>query len=378
MNPVRHGKIPAVFMRGGTSKALVFHARDLPEDRSKWDGIFLAAMGSPDPNGRQLDGMGGGLTSVSKVCVIGPPTRVDADVDYSFFQVLVKEARVLTHGNCGNMSSAIGPFAVDEGLVGSGGSEAVVRIHNTNTRKLIRSTFPLSAGKAAIDGDLAIPGVAGRGAPVRLEFLDPGGAATGRLLPTGAAVDTLEVPELGPVEVSIVDAGNLCVFVAAGSLGLGATEHPEALERNEAAMKNLRWIGAATMVRVGLAADLEAGHARLPLIGLVAPPVDSQTLAGHRIAGHEVALCVRMLSSGQPHRALPVTGAIGTGVATRVQGTLPNRCARAQPAGAIRIAMPSGILEVDAAIDHDGGQPRASYGALYRTARRLFEGSVHY
>ena len=124
-----HGSLPAVFMRGGTSKALVFHTRDLPSDRAEWDAIFLAAMGSPDPNGRQLDGMGGGVTSLSKVCVIGPPTRDDADIDYSFFQVLVREARVATHGNCGNMSAAMGPFAVDEGLVRVRGAEATVRIH---------------------------------------------------------------------------------------------------------------------------------------------------------------------------------------------------------------------------------------------------------
>ena len=182
---------PAVFMRGGTSRAIMFHARDLPE-RAGWDPIFLAAMGSPDPNGRQLNGMGGGISSLSKVCVLAPSDRMDADIDYTFAQVQIRDPRVDYRSNCGNMSSAVGPFAVDEGIVRPNGDAAVVRIFNTNTGKIIRSTFPLEDGRAATDGDLAIPGVAGTGAPVRLDFLAPGGATTGKLLPTGKAMDRLE------------------------------------------------------------------------------------------------------------------------------------------------------------------------------------------
>src|SRR5690606_35771456 len=210
----------AVFARGGTSKALIFHRQDLPPDCACWDAIFLAAMGSPDAYGRQLDGMGGGISSLSKVCVVGPPTRPDADVDYTFAQVQVKEARVDYGGNCGNMSSAIGPFAVDEGLVAAGSGEATVRIHNTNTGKIIHSTFPVAHGRSVERGDLVIPGVSGSGAPVRLDFLEPGGASTGRLLPTGRATDRLEVPGMGAVTVSLVDAANACVFLDAETLGL--------------------------------------------------------------------------------------------------------------------------------------------------------------
>jgi hypothetical protein len=174
--------LPAVFMRGGTSRAVMFHARDLP-DRAEWDPIFLAAMGSPDPSGRQLNGMGGGISSLSKVCVLAPSDRADADIDYTFAQVQIRDPRVDYRSNCGNMSSAVGPFAVDEGIVRPNGDAATVRIFNTNTQKIIRSTFPLEDGRAATDGDLAIPGVAGTGAPVRVDFLAPGGATTGRLLP---------------------------------------------------------------------------------------------------------------------------------------------------------------------------------------------------
>src|ERR1700710_125788 len=203
--------LPAVFMRGGTSRAIMFHQKDLP-DRATWDPIFLGAMGSPDPNGRQLNGMGGGISSLSKICVLAPSDRADADVDYTFAQIQIREAAVDYRGNCGNMSSAVGPFAVDEGLVRPNGDTAVVRIFNTNTSKIIRSTFPLEHGKAAVDGTMEIPGVAGTGAPVRLDFLTPGGAVTGKLLPTGHVVDRLQMPGLGAIEVSMVDAANPCVF----------------------------------------------------------------------------------------------------------------------------------------------------------------------
>jgi 2-methylaconitate cis-trans-isomerase PrpF len=182
---MRQRKIPAVFMRGGTSKAIVFRQQDLPADRAAWDAIFLAAIGSPDTNARQLDGMGGGISSLSKVCVVGPPTHPEADIDFTFAQVSVRDATVDYHSNCGNMTSAMGPFAVDEALVGADGDEARVVIYNTNTAKLVCATFALDDGRAAVDGTLEIPGVAGSGAPVHLEFREPGGAGTGKLLPTG-------------------------------------------------------------------------------------------------------------------------------------------------------------------------------------------------
>src|SRR6202048_2891482 len=210
---MKNHTIPAAFMRGGTSKALMFHLRDLPTERAKWDRIFLAAMGSPDPYGRQLDGMGGGVSSVSKVCIIAPSARDDADVDYTFGQVLIKEPRVDYAGNCGNMLSAVGPFAVDDGLVNSLGERADVRIYNTNTQKIIRSSFPVEEGRASSHGDFRIPGVAGSGAPIRLDFLEPGGATTGRLLPTRHVKEQLSVPGFGHFQVSMIDAANACVFV---------------------------------------------------------------------------------------------------------------------------------------------------------------------
>jgi hypothetical protein len=371
--------LPAVFMRGGTSRAVMFHRKDLPE-RSAWDPIFLAAMGSPDPNGRQLNGMGGGISSLSKICILAPSDRADADIDYTFAQIQIREAAVDYRGNCGNMSSAVGPFAVDEGLVRPNGDTAVVRIFNTNTKKIIRSTFSLKDGRAATDGDLAIPGVAGTGAPIRLDFLSPGGSVTGRLLPTGNVRDWLEVPGLGSIEVSMVDAAKPCVIVRARDIGLTGTELPEALDANTAVLAKLESIRRAAAIAMGLVStEDEARQSRgIPAVGFVAPPMDAPTLSGETIRTADIDLTARFISNGQPHRALPVTSSLCMSVAARITGTLVHEALLAEPAGAIRIGMPSGILTVGADVTRDStGVWTAHSGAFYRTARRLFDGRIY-
>jgi 2-methylaconitate isomerase len=376
-------KLPAVFMRGGTSKAIVFHARDLPSSRVEWEPIFLSVIGSPDPNMRQLNGMGGGVSSLSKVCVIGPPTHPDADVDYTFAQVLIDKARVDYNSNCGNMSSAIGPFAVDEGLVpGPRDGEAIVRIHNTNTKKIIVSRFGMDGEEAAVAGDMALDGVAGTGAPIRLEFMEPGGAKTGKLLPTGKAADMLDVQGVGRIPVSMVDAANPCVFVPAEAIGATATELPTEIEGNSQQMAKLEAIRRAASVAMGIAPDLEkAGNLSVPFVAFVAPPVAMSVLSGRKLAPADMDIAVRMMSNGQAHRATPLTGALCLAVATRIPGSIPNEMARRLAAGTsqIRIGHASGVIVVDAKIGQaTGGQPHAEYAAVYRTARRLFDGRVHY
>lgn len=379
-------RLRAVFMRGGTSKALMFRRADLPAAREHWDAIFLAAMGSPDPHGRQLDGMGGGLSSVSKVCVIGPPSRADADVDYTFAQVLVNEARVDYAGNCGNMSSAVGPFAVDERLVTptpDARGEVTVRIHNTNTGKLIAATFLVDAdGRSVARGDLAIPGVAGTGSPIRLTFMQPGGAITGRLLPTGRAVDTLTRPDGTRIDASCVDAANACVFLRAADLGLTGTEPPAAIEADRALMDTLLALRAQASVAMGIAPDRAAAHAKVttPSIGLVAAPAPWTTLAGEPLPAQAADLTVRMISSNQPHRALPLTASVCIAVASQTEGTLVHTATRrGSDPTALRLAMPSGVLTVAARVERDAqGQWQAIDGAFFRSARRLFEGVVCY
>jgi hypothetical protein len=374
-------KIPAAFIRGGTSKAIVFKAADLPADRAEWDAIFLAAIGSPDPNGRQLNGMGGGISSLSKVCVVGPSSRPDADVDYTFAQVAVDKGVVGYGGNCGNMSSAIGPFAVDEGLVRVTGGEALVRIHNTNTKKIIHARFAMDGDYAAVSGAFELPGVGGTGSPVRLEFRDPGGAATGRLLPTGNVVDEIEVEGLGRIEASLVDAANPCVFVLAGALGLTGTEGPAAIDAMPDVLAWLESARAQGAVRMGIAktpAEATARSPSMPFIGMVAAARDARTLSGDAVRAADGDLTARMVSSGNTHRALPLTGALCTAVAARVEGTLVQRVARpaADPDADIRLLQPSGILTVACAVRQGTDGWVAEQAAVYRTQRRLFEGNV--
>ncbi len=373
-------RIPAAFMRGGTSKAIMFRQDNLPHDRSLWDRIFVAALGSPDPNGRQLDGMGGGLSSLSKICVIGPPTRPDADVDYTFAQVAIRSGSVDYSGNCGNMSSAVGPFAIDEGLVKSNGAEAVVRIHNTNTHKIVISRFALDDRYAAVDGDFVLPGVAGTGAPIRLDFLDPGGAGTSKLLPTSNPLDQLELDD-GWIEASMIDAANPCVFVTAEAMGMSGTELPDDLEANRILLARLEAIRIAASVRMGIAAT-PAEAARkpsIPKVAMVTTPRDAHTLSGEMLSADSADITVRMISLEQPHRAVPLTGAMCLAVAARIEGSLVHRIAR-RPAAMdepVRIAQPSGLTVVGASVRREGDSWHAEQATVYRTARRLMDGVVY-
>ncbi len=367
-------RIPAAFIRGGTSNAIVFHQKDLPEDRAQWDAIFLAAIGSPDPNGRQLNGMGGGISSLSKICIVGPSTHPEADIDYTFAQCAVRDAAVDYAGNCGNMSSAMGPFAVDEGIVTVEGDEALVRIHNTNTKKIIHARFPVDDGMAAVDGVLALPGVSGTGAPVSMEFVEPGGAGTGKLLPTGNVVDTLEVEGIGMIEASLVDAANPGVFVAAESLGIAGNEMPADLDADTDLMARLQAIRKAGAAAMGLKFS-----PALPMVGFVAPPMDASLLSGEAVPKGDGDLLGRMVSMGNIHRALPLTGTLCMTVAARIEGTAVHRAVRtvADPGDALRIVQPSGVIHCAADVAQQDGAWHAAKAGVMRTQRRLFDGYVY-
>jgi 2-methylaconitate cis-trans-isomerase PrpF len=377
---MKQRKIPAVFMRGGTSKAIIFNRADLPEDRTHWDAIFLAAIGSPDPNRRQLNGMGGGISSLSKVCIVEPSDRDDADVNYTFAQISVDRENVGYGANCGNMSSAIGPFSVDEGLVEAAGDDALVRIYNTNTDRIIHSRFARDGDLAAVDGDFDLKGVAGTGAPVRLEFHQPGGAATGRLLPTGNVIDEIAVEGLGVVEASLVDSANPFVFVEAKALGLIGTEAPADIDARAQIMGWLENIRAQATVMMGIAKTVEDATENFPAapwVGMVAPPQDAQTLAGEPIKADDGDLTARILSSGNTHRALPLTGALCCATGARIEGTVIHRHTRPKPEDAdIQIMQPSGIIPVACTVTKSAEGWIAEQAGVYRTQRRLFEGRV--
>ena len=358
-------RIRAVYMRGGTSRCLVFHEKDLPPAGLERDQILLAALGSPDPYGRQLDGLGGGISSLSKACVIGPPSHPEAQVDYTFAQVEVSKPVVDYTGNCGNCSSSVGPFAIDERLVPSTEGETVVRIHNTNTKKLIVAHVPVAGGEAAVEGDFELPGVAGRGARIALDFVDPGGAGTGRLLPTGHARDTID-----GVATSCVDATNPVVFVRAKDLGLTGAETPQAMDADRDLSARLERIRVAAAEMMGI-----PGSAANPKVAVVAPPAAFAALDGARYGADHVDLLARVISMGNCHRAFALTSAMCLAVAARIDGTVVSEC-DASRRGDVRLGHPSGVLPIAASVGTRDGRPFAERVTVYRTARRLMEGFV--
>jgi 2-methylaconitate cis-trans-isomerase PrpF len=359
-------KIRAVYMRGGTSRCLVFHEGDLPAPGAERDRILLAALGSPDPYGRQLDGLGGGISSLSKACIIGRPTHADADVDYTFAQVDVSKPVVDYKGNCGNCSSAVGPFAIDEGLVTAHAGETIVRVHNTNTKKIILARVPTSGGEAAVTGDFELAGVAGRGARIALEFLDPGGAGTGRLLPTGHARDVID-----GLDASLVDATNPMVFVRAKDVGLTGTEAPQAMDADRALTARLEKIRTEAAVRMGI-----AGSAAVPKVAVVAAATAFTGLDGIAYPETAVDVLARVISMGNAHRAFALTAAMCLAVASRIDGTVVHEAAREPRTGDLRLGHPSGVLPIAAAVTVRDGRPYAERVTVYRSARRLMEGFV--
>ncbi|MBT6095534.1 MAG: PrpF family protein [Rhodospirillaceae bacterium] len=371
-------EIPAAFYRGGTSKGVFFREEDLPAERAERDEIFLQVIGSPDPYGRQLNGMGGGISSLSKVVSVGPPTRDDADVDYTFGQVAVDRTEVDYSTNCGNLSSAVGPFAIDEGLVTPNVSDgiATVRLHNTNTSVVIHAQISVDGGKAAVVGDFEIQGVFGTGSRIQLDYLEPGGATTGKFLPAaGEVISALDVPEEGTITVSMADAATGMVFIAADDLGLTATESPEAIDGDAILIAKLDRIRRAAGVAMGLANRPEDVPLTNPRVGLLAAPREFIALDGATVTADSQDITVRVLSLKNIHRVSPLTSALCLAAAVKVEGSLPNRIAQAN-GGDLRIGTPSGVLPVGAEVAHQDGLWQAVSTRSYRTARRLMQGSV--
>lgn len=367
--------IPAVFMRGGSSKGVFFHRKDLPEDRARRDAIFLSVLGSPDPYGRQLDGLGGGISSLSKAVIIGAPTHPDADVDYLFAQVAVDRPLVDWSSNCGNLSSAVGPFAVDEGLVRASDGEALIRIHQVNTQRIIHARFPVRGGRAAVAGEFAMAGVAGTGARIRLDFLAPGGGATGALLPTGNPRDTLE-HEGRRYAATLVDAANACVFLDARELGLSGTESPDAIEADATLMARLDALRRLAAVCMGLAERPEDAPLAIPKVAVVAPPAEYRALDSASIAAGTHDIAVRMISMERAHRAVPLTGGMALGVACRIEGSLPHALAAPLRTEEVRVGNPSGLLSVGAEVSRRETGWFADSAVVFRSARRLMQGAV--
>ncbi|MBI4444869.1 MAG: 3-methylitaconate isomerase [Acidobacteria bacterium] len=373
-------RIPCVIMRGGTSKCVTFHARDLPSDTELRDRILLSVMGSPDP--RQIDGLGGSYSTTSKVCIIGPPSVPEADVDYTFAQVSISAPLVDYKGNCGNCSASVGPFAIDEGLVRAVEPVTTVHIYNTNTKKTIRAEVAVRDSRFYPEGDTYISGVPNPGSRIVLWFDSPGGAVTGRLLPTGNPVDVMEVPGLGTARVSIIDAANPVVFIRGENLGVAGTESPAVLDADKEFCRKIEAVRGAAAVLCGLATDAEEATIRspaVPKVAFVMPPQDYSTLTGDTVTADAMDLLARIMSMQTCHRAYALTGAVATCAAAFIPKTVVHEIVLPAilTACRLRLGHPSGTMELKAsvAVGPDGVEVR-SIGSV-RTARRLMEGHVY-
>jgi methylitaconate Delta-isomerase len=367
--------IRCVFMRGGTSRGAILRAEDLPSDPDLRERVILAIYGSPDI--RQIDGVGGADPLTSKVAIVGPPSRPDADVDFIFGQVRIDEPIVDFTGNCGNISSAIAPFAVDEGLVQAAEPTTRVRIHLVNTAAVIVAEVQVRDGLTVVEGDTEVPGVPGVGARVMLDFGE-GSDTLGRgILPTGLPRETVETPH-GEVEVSIVDAANPVVFARPDAFGLTGTELPKALTPE--LLARMEEVRAAAAVRLGLT-DTPAEAARvtpaIPKLYLVSPPADYTDMAGRSVRRDDITLVGRGLSMRMPHQAYAGTVAICTGVAASIPGTLPHEAVGDWAGGRLVIGHPSGLMGVEVEVGEQDGLYVVRRAAIERTARRIMDGTVY-
>lgn len=368
--------LPVTVMRGGTSKGVYILESDLPEDRKEWDALLLRLMGSPDK--KQIDGLGGSQSVTSKVAIVGRSSRPDADVDYTFAQVSVDKPVVSYKGNCGNISSGVGPFAIEKGLVRAKGESTTVRIYNTNTGKIIAADVHTPDGKVAYEGDFHIAGVPGTASPIRLKFIEPAGTLGKGLLPTQNAVDILDVPGFGPVEASIIDAANPLVFVKAKDLGLTGRELPDELNADEERSALLEKVRGVAAVKLGLIEDYTRSSwdtPGIPKMTFVAEAEDYLTSDEKEVKKTDIDLLSRMMSMQKAHPSYAMTGAMCTAAAAVVPGSV---VAQVLPKDVdtqfIRIGHPGGILECGVDHEEKGEVPKILDTFGFRTANLLMEG----
>lgn len=366
-------RFPCVFMRGGTSKAVFFHQEDLPENEEEWPEIFMKVMGTPDV--KQIDGMGGTVSSTSKIAVIKKSDRPGIDVDYTFRQVDIKIPRVDGSANCGNISSAVGPYAIDEGLVEAVEPITVVRVYNTNTDKVIEEHVRVKDGHACMYGDEEVQGVPGTGSRIDMYFEDPSGSRSGKLFPTGEKQEVFDVPGYGPATVTVIDCSNPVVFIKATDLGIKGTELTE-LNNNKDVMEHIERIRGMAAVKFGFVEDYMEARTKAtsaPKVSIVSPAQDYVNMDGSNVSGEKMDICVRAVSVGQLHKAYPMTVAVATGAAAMIKGTIVNEIVKEISGDIIRLGHSSGVTEVDMKMDGE----KVLKGGVTRTARRIMDGYVY-
>lgn len=367
--------IRCTFMRGGTSRGAFLRAQDLPVDPHLRDRVILALYGSPDP--RQIDGLGGADALTSKVAVIGRSARADADIDYMFGQVEVARPQIMWKGNCGNMLSGVAAFAVDEGLIPITEPTTRVRIHNTNTNKVIVAEVPVWRGRARVMGDCEIAGVPGRGAPISLDFGDCAGSVAGQLLPTGKPIDTVTLLDGRRVEVSVVDAATPFVFARAIDVGLSGSELPDAINSDQRLLSEVEQIRSAAAQLIGLIRpgdEAAVVSPSIPRLAIVSRPATYITTSGFTVDRGDISLRARQLAMQRAHRTYAVTGAICTAVAANISGTVVHEVCASGRGEPVVLGHPAGTMHLDVDVDQAGDSWRIRRAALVRTARRLMEG----
>jgi 2-methylaconitate isomerase len=381
---VSQRSIPAIFMRGGTSKGVFFRSDALPPPGPERDAILLRVLGSPDPYGKQIDGMGGASSSTSKVVIVGPTNRPGVDLEYCFGQVSIADALIDWSGNCGNLTSAVAPFAMHSGVLPMPADGiAHIRMWQSGIQKRIDAHVPIRDGHVEELGDFELDGVTFPASEIVIDFLDPGGSGDAPLLPTGNVTDMLDIPGIGSLEVSLVNAGNPAVIVEARCIGLRGDELQNQINHDAALLARCEIIRAHGAVAMKLAkTPEEASRLRpaTPKLAFVAPPAAYVASSGKAVSNAMIDLNVRMLSMGVLHHALPGTGAITMGVAGALPGTLVHRIANASgwAGSSLRIGHPSGTLKVDAEVERVGDHWNVLKASVSRSARRLMAGHVFY
>ncbi|PFH08485.1 hypothetical protein BCF11_0840 [Collimonas sp. PA-H2] len=382
-------RIAATYMRGGTSKGVFFRLQDLPAAAQTpgpaRDALLLRVIGSPDPYGKQIDGMGGATSSTSKTVILSKSSKPDHDVDYLFGQVAIDKAFVDWSGNCGNLSAAVGSFAIASGLVDASripqDGMATIRIWQANIGKTIIAHVPITNGAVQETGDFELDGVTFAAAEVQLEFMDPAAdedGAGGSMFPTGNLVDELEVPGVGTLKVTMINAGIPTIFVNAEALGYSGAELQDAINGDAAALKKFETIRAHGALRMGLIKQLDeaANRQHTPKVAFVAKPAGYVSSSGKQVAAGDIDLLVRALSMGKLHHAMMGTAAVAIGAAAAIPGTLVNLAAGGGARNAVRFGHPSGTLRVGAEASQVNGEWSVTKAIMSRSARVLMEGWV--
>lgn len=373
-------KIPCVVMRGGTSKGIFIEKKYLPQDPKKRDEIILSIFGSPDT--RQIDGLGGADPLTSKLAIISPSCRDDADIDYTFGQVEISKPIINYSINCGNISSGVGPFAINQGLIETKEPYTTVKIFNTNTKKMIIAEVPVHNGKAKTEGNCKIDGVPGTGAEIRLTFCDPSGAVTGLLLPTGRSSDSTVLDNGKKINFSLVDAGTLYAFIPAVEMGLSGAERPEEIEQKKDFMEDIEKVRrflASHLVAIGVVDEVHGKALSTSLkVAVIGEPSGYLLDSNEYVKKEDADLVARIINPGKVHKAFAVTGAICIGAAAAIHETVVNRITRkGNTLNLIRIGHPQGIIEAETDIDIIGNNIVLRGTKVKRTARRIMEGFAY-